>query len=199
MRLATQFRRVVAALAGSMLIVACSQADEHTGTAEVHAAETAAGSLDELMAAGKKIYEANCAACHQPNGKGLPGAFPPLAGSDFLQGDREDVLAVALFGLSGPITVNGEEYNGVMPSMGHLTDEDLAAALTYVFSSWGNALAAVSVAEVAALRAELGQRGPRRGATSYRCHRRRAELSGRAVRDLGRRHAPDAWRPKVRR
>ena len=156
MRLATQFRRVVAALAGSMLIVACSQADEHTGTAEVHAAETAAGSFDELMAAGKKIYEANCGACHQPNGKGLPGAFPPLAGSDFLQGDREDVLAVALFGLSGPITVNGQQYNGVMPSMGHLKDEDLAAALTYVLNSWGNSLAAVSPSEVAALRTKLG-------------------------------------------
>ncbi|HSM31810.1 MAG TPA: cytochrome D1 domain-containing protein [Woeseiaceae bacterium] len=151
-----QFRRVVAALAGSMLIVACSQADDRTGTAEVHAAETAAGSLDELMAAGKKIYEANCGACHQPNGKGLPGAFPPLAESDFLQGDREDVLAVALFGLSGPITVNGQQYNGVMPSMGHLKDEDLAAALTYVFNSWGNSLAAVSASEVAALRTKLG-------------------------------------------
>ena len=156
MRFAMQFRRVVAALAGSMLIVACSQADDRTGTAEVHAAETAAGSLDDLMAAGKKIYEANCGACHQPNGKGLPGAFPPLAESDFLQGDREDVLAVALFGLSGPITVNGQQYNGVMPSMGHLKDEDLAAALTYVFNSWGNSLAAVSASEVAALRTKLG-------------------------------------------
>ena len=62
-----------------------------------------------------------------------------------------------MFGLSGPITVNGVEYNGVMPSLGHLPDEDLAAALTYVFSSWGNSGAAVSVEEVAALRAELGQ------------------------------------------
>ena len=157
MRFPKLFRRVAAALAGSLLIVACSQADDQTGTARVHAAETAAGSLDELMAAGKGIYEANCGACHQPNGKGLPGAFPPLADSDFLQGDREDVLAVALFGLSGPITVNGQEYNGVMPSMGHLKDEDLAAALTYVFNSWGNSLAAVTPSEVAALRTKLGR------------------------------------------
>ncbi len=157
MRFPKLFRRVAAALAGSLLIVACSQADDQTGTAGVHAAETAAGSLDELMAAGKGIYEANCGACHQPGGKGLPGAFPPLADSDFLQGDREDVLAVALFGLSGPITVNGLEYNGVMPSMGHLKDEDLAAALTYVFNSWGNSLAAVTPSEVAALRTKLGR------------------------------------------
>ena len=66
------------------------------------------------------------------------------------------MLAVALFGLSGPITVNGQQYNGVMPSMGHLKNEDLAAALTYVFNSWGNSLAAVSPSEVAALRTKLG-------------------------------------------
>jgi nitrite reductase (NO-forming)/hydroxylamine reductase len=154
---------VVTALAGSLLIVACSQAEEQTGTADVHAAETAAGSLDELMAAGKGIYEANCGACHQPNGKGLPGAFPPLAESDYLLRDREDVLAVALFGLSGPITVNDQEYNGVMPSMGHLKDADLAAALTYVFNSWGNSMAAVTPAEVAALRDKLGQQDRARG------------------------------------
>jgi nitrite reductase (NO-forming)/hydroxylamine reductase len=170
MRFAKLFRRVVAALAGSLLIVACSQADDQTGAAGVHAAEAAAGSLDELMAAGKGIYEANCGACHQPNGKGLPGAFPPLADSDFLQGDREEVLAVALFGLSGPITVNGQEYNGVMPSMGHLKDQDLAAALTYVLNSWGNSYAAVSATEVAELRAKLGQQDraagqPHTGAT----------------------------------
>ena len=163
MRFAKPFRRVAAALAGSLLIVACSQADDQTGTAGVHAAETAAGSLDELMAAGKGIYEANCGACHQPNGKGLPGAFPPLAESDYLLRDREDVLAVALFGLSGPITVNDQEYNGVMPSMAHLKDEDLAAALTYVFNSWGNSLAAVTPAEVTALRDKLGQQDRARG------------------------------------
>jgi nitrite reductase (NO-forming)/hydroxylamine reductase len=87
----------------------------------------------------------------------LAGAFPPLAQSDFLQGNRQEVMQAALFGLSGPITVNGQDYNGVMPSMGYLADEDLAAVLTYVFSSWGNTGSAVSVEEVAALRAELGE------------------------------------------
>jgi nitrite reductase (NO-forming)/hydroxylamine reductase len=142
---------------------ACSQkADDSAGstTADdtaVHTAEVSAAGAGELMAKGEAVYLANCAACHQPTGVGLAGAFPPLAGSDFLQGDRKKVMAAALFGLDGPITVNGVEYNGVMPSLGHLRDEDLAAALTYVFGSWGNGGAAVSVAEVAALRAELGQ------------------------------------------
>ena len=123
----------------------------------VHTAEVAAASTDELMAKGEAAFLANCAACHQPNGQGLPGAFPPLAGSDYLKGDRKQVMAAALFGLSGPITVNGVDYNGVMPSLGHLTDADLAAALTYVFGSWGNDGAAVGEKEVAALRAELGK------------------------------------------
>jgi nitrite reductase (NO-forming)/hydroxylamine reductase len=142
-------------------IGACSQqTDEQASQADdtaVHTAEVAAAGSGELMAKGEGVYLANCAACHQPTGVGLAGAFPPLAGSDFLQGNRQEVLAAALFGLQGPITVNGVEYNGVMPSLGHLTDEDLAAAVTYVFGSWGNNLAAVSVEEVAALRAELGQ------------------------------------------
>ena len=141
---------------------ACSQqTDEEAASAAddtaVHTAEVAAAGADELMAAGEGIYLANCAACHQPTGVGLAGAFPPLADSDFLQGNRQEVLAAALFGLEGPITVNGVDYNGVMPSLGHLPDEDLAAAITYVFGSWGNNLAAVSAEEVAALRAELGQ------------------------------------------
>lgn len=144
-----------------LTLAACSQdAAEESAAANdtvVHDAEVSAAGKDDLVAKGEAIYLANCAACHQANGEGLKGAFPPLAKSDFLQGDRKQVMSAALFGLSGPITVNGVDYNGVMPSLGHLPDEDLAAALTYVFNAWGNDGAAVSVEEVAALRAELGQ------------------------------------------
>ena len=150
--------------AALLLIGACSQEDggdaAPAATANdtvVHTAEVAAGNNDELIAKGEAVYLANCSACHQADGSGLKGAFPPLASSDFLAGNRKQVMAAALFGLSGPITVNGVEYNGVMPSLGHLSDEDLAAALSYVLSSWGNTGSAVSVAEVAALRVELGQ------------------------------------------
>jgi len=159
-----QFEKIMRSLLIPVLgiaLAACSQdaADEPVATTDVvvHTAEVAAASKDELIAKGEAVYNANCAACHQPTGQGLAGAFPPLANSDFLQGDRKAVMSAALFGLSGPITVNGVDYNGVMPSLGHLPDEDLAAALTYVFSAWGNDGAAVSVAEVAALRVELGQ------------------------------------------
>ena len=154
--------RTLVFLVAAITLQACTQeSDPQTAVSSndtvVHDAEVAAGAIDEVTAAGEAVYLANCAACHQPTGQGLPGAFPPLAQSDFLQGNRKEVMQAALFGLSGPITVNGQEYNGVMPSMGYLTDEDLAAALTYVFSAWGNSGSAVSVEEVAALREELGQ------------------------------------------
>jgi nitrite reductase (NO-forming)/hydroxylamine reductase len=151
-------QRWLVALVG-LALGACGQdaAQSQANDTVVHDAEVAAAGAGDLMEKGKAVYLANCAACHQPDGKGLKGAFPPLAGSDYLQGDRKQVMTAALFGLSGPITVNGEQYNGVMPSMGHLSDADLAAALTYVWGSWGNDGAAVGVEEVAALRTELGQ------------------------------------------
>jgi len=158
-----KIRQFLVVLLAGLTLGACAQetpdepAAAATGDTAVHDAEVAGAGVGALMEKGKAVYLGNCAACHQPDGKGLTGAFPPLAGSDFLLGDRKQVMAAALFGLSGPITVNGEDYNGVMPSLGHLSDADLAAALTYVWSSWGNTGAAVSVEEVAALRAELGQ------------------------------------------
>jgi len=88
---------------------------------------------------GKAAYLANCAACHQPEGTGLPGAFPPLAGSDWLKNNpRDKVLASVLKGISGEITVNGVKYNNVMPAMSHLSDVDIAAITTFVYASWGN-------------------------------------------------------------
>ena len=137
-----------AVLLASLVVIAaifgCSQSGNDSGQqpvsqsdTAVHDAETAAGAVDEVMARGEAVFNANCAACHQVTGQGLPGAFPPLAGSDFLQGNRREVMQAALFGLSGPITVNGNDYNGVMPSMGFLTDQQLADTLTYVFNAWG--------------------------------------------------------------
>ena len=151
--------------AAALLLTGCQpqggegggQAAPAAGDTAVHDAEVAAGDMSDVAARGEAVYLANCAACHQPDGQGLTGAFPPLAQSDFLLGNRQEVLQAALFGLSGPITVNGVEYNGVMPSVGYLTDQELADAVTYVFSSWGNDLAAVSVEEVAALREQLGE------------------------------------------
>jgi len=119
-----------------------------------HAAEvaTANNSLDERIARGGNLYSTNCTACHQAQGQGLGGAFPPLAGSDYFADDPLRIVDTVLNGLSGPITVNGEEYNALMPAMGYLSDEDVADIATFVLNSWGNGGGEVQAAQVAAMR-----------------------------------------------
>lgn len=89
---------------------------------------------------GETIFNTNCMACHQTNGQGIPGAFPPLAGhADEIyakEGGRKYLLDTVLFGLQGSITVNGTPYNGIMPAWGHLADGDLADALNHALTAW---------------------------------------------------------------
>lgn len=106
--------------------------------------------FDERMIAGKSIYTQNCAACHQVDGQGLKGAFPPLAKSDFLS-DRKSVIKAVLNGRQGKITVNGQVYDGIMPALG-LDDEDVANVLTYINNSWGNKSDEFKPSEVNSLR-----------------------------------------------
>ena len=106
----------------------------------------------ELMERGERVYGQSCAACHQPGGEGIPHAFPPLAKSDYLMADKERAIDIVLQGLSGPITVNGVKYDGVMPAM-NLGNADVASVLTYIRNSFGNSGEAVSIDEVKARRA----------------------------------------------
>jgi mono/diheme cytochrome c family protein len=106
---------------------------------------------------GQSRY-ATCAACHQATGRGIPGAFPPLAGSEFATGAPEIPVRIVLLGLQGPLTVNGQRYNSVMPPHGNLSDADIAATLTYVRSQWGNSASAVTAAQVTAARSALAGR-----------------------------------------
>ncbi len=93
---------------------------------------------------GKGVYSANCASCHQVNGQGVPGAFPPQAGHfpDLLNNDggRAYVVNVVLYGLQGAVTVKGRTYSSGMPGFAQLSDADIAAVLNYVGTSWKNAL-----------------------------------------------------------
>jgi nitrite reductase (NO-forming) len=117
---------------------------------------------EEQIAAGAKVYASTCGACHQPHGRGLANAFPPLAGSDYLMADKTRSIEVVTKGLKGPVTVNGQTYDGMMPPQTHLSDEDLANALTYVRNAWGNTGDVVTKAEVAS------KRGNRHGPTAAR-------------------------------
>jgi nitrite reductase (NO-forming) len=105
----------------------------------------------ERIARGGRTYAGTCAACHQGAGQGVAMAFPPLATSDFLNADKNRAIATVLFGLTGPITVNGQPFNSVMPALG-MSDDDVSNVLTYVYNNWGNAGHDVTPAEVAAVR-----------------------------------------------
>ncbi len=124
------------------------------GAVRVAATAAATGSmtLEQQIAAGESRYSGTCSVCHQPNGAGMEGVFPPLAKSDFLMTDKQRAIAVVLNGLSGKITVNGTAYDSVMPPMSQLTDDEVAHILTYVRNSWGNKGDAVTAAEVADVR-----------------------------------------------
>jgi len=126
----------------------------------VHAAEAASVSLEERIAKGEKLFATHCSACHQGDGQGLKGAFPPLAESDYLEGGGAVAVEAVINGLSGPITVNGVEYNSVMPALGYLSDSDVADVVTFVLNSWGNPGGEVNAAEVSAARGGQAVSGP---------------------------------------
>ncbi|KAF1716234.1 nitrite reductase, copper-containing [Pseudoxanthomonas yeongjuensis] len=120
-----------------------------TAAKSAHAGEL---TVDEQVAAGKELFNGTCATCHQPNGEGMPGVFPPLAKSDYIAADRKRLTSVMLHGLQGPVTVNGKEYNSIMPPMSQLTDDEVAQLATYVLNSWGNPGGHVTKAEAAEAR-----------------------------------------------
>ena len=126
--------------------------------------------LSDQMVSGKEIYMKAapggglCFTCHQPNGEGLAGQFPPLAGSDWVLGDKERLIKISIHGLMGEIVVNGITYNNVMapPGIppGSLTDHQIADVLTYIRNDWGNSASAVTSFEVSAVRTKLKGRPP---------------------------------------
>jgi mono/diheme cytochrome c family protein len=116
------------------------------------------GTPPQAPSRGQVIYEMACLPCHQPEGKGLPGVYPPLVGSDWVRGDSSRLIKILLHGLSGPVTVAGQSF-GVrpdaiaMPSLGGLTDDQIADVLTYVRNDYGERAGDVSADEVKKVRA----------------------------------------------
>lgn len=120
-----------------------------TDQAELPVAQTKTERIDM----GKRLYAQNCAACHQPEGQGIAGAFPPLAGSDYLLSNKDRAIGVLINGLSGEVVVNDESYNGVMPAV-LLSDEDVANVLTFILNTWGNDGGEVTPADVLRIRSQ---------------------------------------------
>lgn len=98
----------------------------------------AEGDAATADAVGEGVYTANCAGCHQANGQGLPGTFPPLAGHavELFNADRSYLPSLVLYGLTGEISVGGSTYNGQMPAWQQLSDEEIAGTLNYILGEW---------------------------------------------------------------
>lgn len=111
----------------------------------------------EVLTGGEKLYIDYCAECHQKDGKGASGRFPPLADTDWVTGDKERLVKTVLEGLEGNIEVNGEAYNNIMPAFGFLGDEEAASLLTYIRKSFGNNASAISPREINHLRNKVTQ------------------------------------------
>jgi mono/diheme cytochrome c family protein len=102
---------------------------------------------------GAQIFAAQCVACHQATGAGLPGVFPPLAGSEWVLAKETLPVNILLHGISGKLTVKGASYNGQMPAFGaKLNDNEIAAVLSYVRTSFGNSAGKIDAAAVKAAR-----------------------------------------------
>ena len=107
----------------------------------------------ERIELGRRLFTSICAACHQPAGQGRPNVFPPLAGSDFLNADKNRAIKIVIHGRQGEVVVNGMKFNNSMPSF-PLSDQNIANVLTYVYNSFGNSGLEVKPEEVKNLRAE---------------------------------------------
>lgn len=101
---------------------------------------------------GGKLYSTYCASCHQRDGKGDGQRFPPLAGSDWVTGDKQRLVRTVVHGLSGPVSIGGVTYNNVMPGFSFLRDQDLSELLTHIRSQFGNQASSVTKEEVAKYR-----------------------------------------------
>jgi mono/diheme cytochrome c family protein len=111
------------------------------------------------LARGKAVYENFCGLCHNSDGMGKPNQAPPFVGSEWVLGSPNRMIRIPLAGLSGPVKIKGEEWNLAMPNMGAaLSDEDLAAVLTYIRQSWGNKASVITPEQVKAVKAEIGNR-----------------------------------------
>lgn len=115
----------------------------------------AEGSVD-----GGTVYAGNCVACHQANGNGLAGVFPPLIGTRWVLQNDERLVQILLHGIQGQIEVMGVTYSGVMPAFAQLSDAELAAVLSHIRSQWGNDAPAISATQIAEGRTLFPDRGP---------------------------------------
>lgn len=145
-----KFRVPLGVLAVAALVMACGGEKAPAGDTGQPAA-AATGAVD-----GLQVYQ-RCMTCHQANGEGVAGTYPPLAGSEYATASNVEVpIRIVMNGISGPVIVKGQQFSGLMPAYGvgiEMSNEEIAAVLTYVRSSWGNKASAITPDDVAKVKA----------------------------------------------
>lgn len=133
-----------------VLLAACARVAHAPSAAS---ASAAVANNPASASDGGAVYAANCSSCHQSDGEGIAGAFPPLAGNPTVTGNPVAVIAIVKDGLEGRLVVNGQAYSGIMPRWKHLlSDEQIADVVSYIRSSWKNNARGVSIAQVQSVR-----------------------------------------------
>lgn len=138
-----------------------AQMEKRKSMSNIRNPDEIADNLDkDKPVAGSKVYAVYCSACHQRNGMGDSQRFPPLAGSEWVLGDKKKLITVLLKGLEGPVEVKGQSYNNVMPQHSFLRDEDIAEVLTHIRTNFGNTADAVTSTEVNEVRLAILPKAP---------------------------------------
>ncbi len=120
------------------------------GSNGANASASAAAANNPASASdGATVYLADCSSCHQADGQGVPGAFPPLAGNPVVTGNPVAAIAIVKDGLDGRLVVNHVAYSGIMPNWNRqISDDQIAAVVTYIRSAWNNRAGGVTAGEV---------------------------------------------------
>lgn len=141
--------RVTAIAALTIFAASCGSSEQKEDKPPFEASSSPAQAASP---SGETLYKRTCTSCHMANGEGIPNVYPPLAKSDYLV-DKDRAITQVIKGSSGEIVVNGNKYNNTMPPQ-QLNDEEIAAVLSYVYSSWENNGTKVTADEVKAIRAK---------------------------------------------
>lgn len=134
-------KQILLLLTVALMAAACNDSEKKKsikiGSVQISEESEKQTPLQASMERGGMVYTDFCMQCHLANGKGVPGNFPPLAGSNWLTEKRTESIHAVKFGQKGEIEVNGVTYNGVMVPMG-LSDQEVADVMNYIMNNWGN-------------------------------------------------------------
>ncbi|MDP5082300.1 MAG: cytochrome c [Winogradskyella sp.] len=123
---------------GLLLVISSCNSNEKKKMADT-AYNNETSQIEASIKRGKIVYDDMCITCHMANGEGVPRAFPPIAGSDYLKDNQNGSIKAVKYGMSGEIIVNGITYNGAMSPLG-LSDKEIADVMNYINNSWGNTI-----------------------------------------------------------